>query len=190
MTIKFKIKQVKPCVFMISVKDRYDRGMLFCRVQEYYESPNFKFRNKIFSIWDYIEWYSREYNGFTYPFDWSGYNFPLEVAENCYELNKVENVYDEVFKEIINNIKSIDKAVLSIDSDSSISATLELLTKDINHKNTEVFFFNSGDRSINNENLQEKYICDKNNINRVFIRLPKIFSSSELKRNLSSDNIK
>jgi len=115
------------------------------------------------------------------------------IVNNDYQVNlkKSAKFMDENHRlEIINNIKSIDKAVLSIDSDSSISATLELLTKDINHKNTEVFFFNSGDRSINNENLQEKYICDKNNINRVFIRLPKIFSSSELKRNLSSDNIK
>ena len=102
------------------------------------------------------------------------------IVNNDYQVNlkKSAKFMDENHRlEIINNIKSIDKAVLSIDSDSSISATLELLTKDINHKNTEVFFFNSGDRSINNENLQEKYICDKNNINRVFIRLPKIFSS-------------
>jgi cytidyltransferase-like protein len=115
------------------------------------------------------------------------------IVNNDYQvkLKKSSKFMDENHRlEIINNIKSIDKAVLSIDSDSSISATLELLTKDLNHKNTEIFFFNSGDRSINNENLQEKYICDKNNINRVFIRLPKIFSSSELKRNLSSDNIK
>jgi cytidyltransferase-like protein len=115
------------------------------------------------------------------------------IVNNDYQvkLKKSSKFMDENHRlEIINNIKSIDKAVLSIDSDSSISATLELLTKDLNHKNTEIFFFNSGDRSISNENLQEKYICDKNNINRVFIRLPKIFSSSELKRNLSSDNIK
>lgn len=109
MNIKFKIKEVKPSIFMISLKDKYNRGMLFCRVQEYYESPNSKFRNKNFSIWDYIEWYSREYNGFTYPFDWSGYNFPLEVAEKCYSSCKIENIYDDVFLEIIKNIKNISK---------------------------------------------------------------------------------
>lgn len=104
--LKFKLKEIKPYIFMISVKDRYDRAMLFCRAQEFYESPNPKFRGKPFSIWDYIEWYSKENGGFTYPYDWSGFNFPLEVAEKCYELSKNENKYDEIFKEIIINIKS------------------------------------------------------------------------------------
>lgn len=106
MKIKFKIKQTKPDIFIVSVKDKFHRGMLFCRVQEYYESPNNNFRNKSFSIWDYIEWYSREYNGFTYPFDWSGYNIPMEVAEKCYSICRIENIYDEVFNDIITNIKS------------------------------------------------------------------------------------
>jgi hypothetical protein len=104
--MKYKIKEVKPFIFTISVRDRYERAMLFCRVQEFYESPNVKFRNKSFSIWDYIEWYSKEYNGFTYPFDWSGYNIPLEVAEKCYSVSKIENKYDELFKNIIFEIKN------------------------------------------------------------------------------------
>lgn len=39
MDIKYKIKEVKPNVFAVVVKDKYDRAMLFCRAQEYYESP-------------------------------------------------------------------------------------------------------------------------------------------------------
>ena len=115
------------------------------------------------------------------------------IVNNDYQvqLKKSTEFMDEKHRlSIVSNLKSVDKAVLSIDTDSSISSTLELLTKDINYNNTEIFFFNSGDRSIDNENLKEKHICDKNNINRVFIRLPKIFSSSELKRNFSSNNIK
>jgi D-beta-D-heptose 7-phosphate kinase/D-beta-D-heptose 1-phosphate adenosyltransferase len=115
------------------------------------------------------------------------------IVNNDYQvqLKKSTEFMDEKHRlSIVSNLKSVDKAVLSIDTDSSISSTLELLTNDINHNNTEIFFFNSGDRSIDNENLKEKHICDKNNINRVFIRLPKIFSSSELKRNFSSNNIK
>ena len=115
------------------------------------------------------------------------------IVNNDYQvqLKKSAKFMDEKHRlSIVSNLKSVDKAVLSIDIDASISATLELLTNDMNHNNAEIFFFNSGDRSINNENLQEKYICDKNNINRVFISLPKIFSSSELKRNLSYYNIK
>jgi cytidyltransferase-like protein len=115
------------------------------------------------------------------------------IVNNDYQvqLKKSTKFMDENHRLfIVSNLKSVDKAILSIDTDSSISSTLELLSNDINHNSAEIFFFNSGDRSIKNENLQEKYICDKNNVNRVFISLPKIFSSSELKRNLSSDNIK
>lgn len=143
----------------------------------------------------------------------SGYFNPLHVGhieyinsakEKCdYLICIVNNDYQVKLKQsaefmdenhrlsIVSNIKAIDKAILSIDKDSSIASTLELLTNDIgNNNDIKISFFNSGDRSINNENLKEKYICDKNNIDRVFINLPKIYSSSELKRNLASKNIK
>jgi hypothetical protein len=99
--IKFKLKEVKPSVFAVIVKNKYDRAMLFCRAQEYYESPNPTFKNKSFSIWDYIKWYSLRNNGFSYPFDWSGFNFPYEVAQRCYSISKIENKYDELFKHIL-----------------------------------------------------------------------------------------
>lgn len=104
--LKYKLKQIKSSIFVVSIKDRYDRGMLFCRAQEFYESPNPRFRNRSFSIWDFIEWYSRDLNGFSYPFDWEGYNIPFEIAEKCYFVSKIENKYDETFKEIINEIKN------------------------------------------------------------------------------------
>jgi hypothetical protein len=103
--IKFKLKEVKPSVFAVIVKNKYDRAMLFCRAQEYYESPNLTFKNKSFSIWDYIKWYSLKNNGFSYPFDWSGFNFPYEVAQRCYSVSKIENKYDELFKHILICIK-------------------------------------------------------------------------------------
>lgn len=103
--IKFEIKEVKPNIFVVIVKNNYDRAMLFCRAQEYYESPNPNFKNKPFSIWDYVEWYSLRNKGFSYPFDWSGFNFPYEVAQRCYSISKIENKYDELFKHILTRIK-------------------------------------------------------------------------------------
>jgi hypothetical protein len=81
--------------------------MLFCRVQEFYESPNPQFRGKNFSIWDYIEWYSREHNDvFTYTFDWGGFNIPLKTAYNCYDkLKEYESPYDNVMDNIIRTIE-------------------------------------------------------------------------------------
>ena len=102
MKIKYKINEVKPKVFAVVIEDRYDRAMTFLRVQEFYESPNKKFRGKNFSIWDYMKWYSTEYGkGFTYGTDWSGFNVPLETAYSCYDtLNDRYTDYDEVMETI------------------------------------------------------------------------------------------
>jgi len=107
MKIEYKIEEVRPNVFAVIVKDHYHRAMLFCRVQEYYESPNPEFRGKNFSIWDYIEWYSREHRDvFTYTFDWGGFNIPLKTAWDCYEkLKETETPYDKVMDEIIRTIE-------------------------------------------------------------------------------------
>ena len=106
MDIKYKIKEVKPHIFSVVVKNDYDRAMLFLRVQEYYESPNPKFRGKSFDIWDYMKWYSKEYErGFTYGIDWSGFNIPLEIAYNCYDKHyDTYTPYDEIMEKIVFNI--------------------------------------------------------------------------------------
>jgi hypothetical protein len=110
MKIDYKIEEVRPNVFAVIVKDHYHRAMLFLRVQEYYESPNPEFRGKNFSIWDYIEWYSRRNKDvFTYPFDWGGFNIPLEVAYNCYDtLSDSYTPYDEVMENIIHQIYELN----------------------------------------------------------------------------------
>lgn len=111
MRVNYKIKEVKPNVFAIIVKDRYDRAMLFCRAQEYYESPSPKFRGKNFSIWDYMKWYHEQYKfGFSYGRDWSGFNIPLKTVRECYnKLTKPESPYDKVMDEILNKLKSESK---------------------------------------------------------------------------------
>jgi len=84
--MKYEIKEVKDRVFAVIIPNHYDRAMTFCRVQEFYESPNPDFRGKHFNIWDFIEWYSKEHkDAFTYAFDWGGFNIPLPVALECYE---------------------------------------------------------------------------------------------------------
>ena len=107
MNIDYSIEEVRPNVFAVIVKDHYHRAMLFCRVQEFYESPNPQFRGKNFSIWDYIEWYSREHRDvITYTFDWGGFNIPLKTAWDCYEkLREHESPYDEVMESIIRTIE-------------------------------------------------------------------------------------
>lgn len=101
-TIKYQIKEVKPDIYAVLVKDKYDRAMLFCRAQEYYECPSSKFRGKVFSIWDYMKWYHEKYgHGFSYGADWSGFNIPLKVINECYnKLNKFETPYDRIMCDI------------------------------------------------------------------------------------------
>lgn len=103
MQVNYKIKEVKPNVFAVIVKDKYDRAMLFCRAQEYYESPSLKFRGKEFSIWDYMKWYHEQHgHGFSYGDDWSGFNIPLKVLRECsYKLNKIETPYDKIMDKIL-----------------------------------------------------------------------------------------
>lgn len=100
--MKYQIKEVKPDIYAVLVKDKYDRAMLFCRAQEYYESPSPKFRGKVFSIWDYMKWYHEHYgHGFSYGADWSGFNIPLKKINECYnKLNKFETPYDRIMCDI------------------------------------------------------------------------------------------
>ena len=112
MKIQYSIKEIKPKVFAVIVPDRYHRAMLFMRVQEYYESPNPKFRGKkSFNIWEYIEWYSRKNNdSFSYAAHWTGFNFPLEVALICYDtLEDVYTPYDDIMHKIAWDIYEMNK---------------------------------------------------------------------------------
>ena len=108
MEIKYKIKEVKPNIFAVIIKDKYDRAMTFCRVQEYYESPNTKFTGKDFSMWDYMKWYSTNHIGFSYAGDWSGFNIPFDVLEKCYRnMQKFETPYDEIMYKIYWQIQTM-----------------------------------------------------------------------------------
>jgi hypothetical protein len=106
MKINYKLKEILPEIFAVIIKDKYDRAMLFCRAQEYYESPSPKFRGKEFSIWDYMKWYHiKNENGFSYGADWSGFNIPIAVLKECYrKLNKTETPYDKVMDQILSRI--------------------------------------------------------------------------------------
>jgi hypothetical protein len=102
--MKYSLKEIKPNIFAVIVPDNYERAMLFCRVQEFYESPKKKFKNNKFSIWDFFQWYSKKWGDgcFSYPKDYVGYNLPLIVAKKCYEVNKPETPYDLEMIKIIN----------------------------------------------------------------------------------------
>lgn len=98
----FKIKEVKPNIFLLEFVDEYDMCMFFLRYQEYYESPSPKYRNKTWKVLDFMRWYSKAFgNGaFTYPIDWSGFNIPDYVIANVRDLGIPDhNDYDKAMWE-------------------------------------------------------------------------------------------
>lgn len=99
---KYTVKEIRPRIFALEFKRRYDLCMTFLRYQEFYESPNPKFRDSSFSLLDFMEWYSfsREKKGlFTYPADWSGFNIPGDIIKQCWEMGIYDrNIYDYEMK--------------------------------------------------------------------------------------------
>lgn len=96
--MKFQLGEILPRIYHLSFGSGYDLAMHFIRVQEYYESP--KFYKQLFSLVDYMEWYSKEKgNGaFTYPKDWSGFNVPSWALLSVYgPMSEIPdpNRYDE-----------------------------------------------------------------------------------------------
>jgi hypothetical protein len=109
MKIKYKIKEVKPKIFLAEFEDSYDMCMTFCRYQEYYESPNPKFRNKDFDIFTFMKWYSGFHGkgNFTYPTDWVGFNIPSKILNKCISsIGSDWNCYDETMNDIVSKIEN------------------------------------------------------------------------------------
>lgn len=74
-----KIKKQPYNSVWISADSQKELGETFIRFQEFYESPNKKFRNKIFTLGDIKNYYSMEYGADIYSDLWIGFNFPSSV---------------------------------------------------------------------------------------------------------------
>ena len=105
--MNLQLTEILPRIYHLYMESAYDLAMHFVRVQEYYESP--KFRGKIFTLVDFMEWYSREHGegAFTYPSDWSGFNVPSTVLLEVYGRAGAipdPNKYDELMSLLTNRI--------------------------------------------------------------------------------------
>jgi len=131
MKINYTLKEVRPNIFAVVVPDDYDRTMLFCRVQEFYESDSDLFKEQDFSIWDYMKWYSEKNKGvFTYTKDWEGFNLPFKVALNCCIGNDEKTPYDKVMQIILDEIlltdNPADAYIIGVKSDKGSTFKHEL----------------------------------------------------------------
>lgn len=100
--MKYKLTEVKPQIFLLTFKGQYDLNMTFLRYQEFYESPNPKFRGKNFTIFDFMEWYAKQHDGvFTYTKDWVGFNCPGHIFDEIKV--KDRNKYDDLMDEVVDH---------------------------------------------------------------------------------------
>jgi cytidyltransferase-like protein len=83
---------------------------------------------------------------------------------------------------IVSSIKYVDAVIPSIDFDLSVAETLKSIKPD--------YFFNSGDRDINNANPKEIEVCKEFNIHTIYKHKPKIQSSSNLIENAAKEWIR
>ena len=74
-----KVKQQKYNSVWIKADSQEELNITFMRFTEFYESPNPKFRNNIFTIGQLKNWYSLTYGADTYHKDWIGFNIPSLV---------------------------------------------------------------------------------------------------------------
>lgn len=109
--MKYKLRDIiwidGNAIFLAEFDSQYDLAMLFLRYQEYYESANPKFKGKMFTLVDFMEWYASKHEGvFTYPSDWAGFNVPDWVINDVSHRIPDFNKYDLEMRSIVSNIKT------------------------------------------------------------------------------------
>jgi len=77
-----KIK-IADSIFLVRFDTQYALTSTFLRVQEHYESS--RFRDRVFSLEEYMDWYAAQFDAFTYFQDWSGFNVPSTAFESFYQ---------------------------------------------------------------------------------------------------------
>ena len=78
---------------------------------------------------------------------------------------------------IVSNIKAVDKAILSIDTDRTVCATIKMIAEQFGSE-FELGFANGGDQ--NNDTIPERSVCEEMNVALIDGLGDKIQSSSWL----------
>ena len=81
----------------------------------------------------------------------------------------------------VSNIKAVDKAILSIDTDRTVCATIKMIAEQFGGE-FNLGFANGGDQ--NNDTIPEKHICEQMNVALMDGLGNKIQSSSWLLKKL------
>lgn len=101
-----EVKQIRPQIFAVAIKDAYQRNMLFCRYIEYYDSPYDEIRGKFFTWEKFMAIYRKETENdvFTYPEDWGGFSISSVMLEKALEVFKKDGgPYDDIMADIVSH---------------------------------------------------------------------------------------
>jgi hypothetical protein len=170
-----KVKEICPKIYCVIIDDDYDRAMLFCRYQEFYESPLKQIKGKHFSWIEYMRLYKNFWKKrtFTYPDDWAGYNIPSNILKEAVEIFNRETIYDDVMGDIY-SFCSTDSARKNdyIFTDWYLIGVNSKDTRTINHEIAHgLYYTNKEYKKRINDLLKKipKKVMD--NINKKLIKL-------------------
>lgn len=77
--IRISVKEILPRIYHLKFNSQRAMGYCFLRFQEFYESPNPRFRARVFTVDEYKKWYIKQKGAFSYYIDWGGYNLPDHI---------------------------------------------------------------------------------------------------------------
>jgi hypothetical protein len=75
-------RKIADGIFLVRFDSQYELAATFLRIQEHYESS--RFRNRVFTLEQYMDWYVAQFGAFTYFDDWSGFNVPSTAFRAFY----------------------------------------------------------------------------------------------------------
>lgn len=78
--MNYKISEPVENLFHLKFKSQHLVASTFIRFQEYYEST--QFRNKVFTLEEYMDWYAEKQGKFDYFTEYTGFNIPKSVIES------------------------------------------------------------------------------------------------------------
>lgn len=134
---EFSLHQLTPQIFWAEFEDQYTLCMTFFRYQEFYESDNPLLKDKVSSLLDSMEIYSKSTDKkcFSYASDWAGFNLPSHVIESVGPKIKDHNKYDYMMMSMHGIIRT------KTDKPYYLIGTLRGETSFLNHELAHGFFY-------------------------------------------------
>jgi len=102
--MQIESKIILPHIYLLTFKTRYELCMSFVRMQEFYESPEFK--GRYFTLEEFIDYWSLKHGkgSFTYTSVWNGFNMPSEIFQKWTKIFQDVRPREEIVLENIGGL--------------------------------------------------------------------------------------